>query len=70
MCEADGDEVNILITIHDSFVFQAAPEKEEFVAELIKRMSSVQEPPFNMTVPFLMDVGQGENWAIASYGDK
>jgi DNA polymerase I-like protein with 3'-5' exonuclease and polymerase domains len=70
MCEADGDEVNVIMTIHDSFVFQAPPEKQEFVDQLIARMSSVQEDPFNMRVPFLMDVGKGENWAIASYGDK
>lgn len=70
MCEADGDEVNIIMTIHDSFVFQAPPEKQQFVDDLIARLSSVQEDPFNLRVPFLMDVGKGENWAIASYGDK
>lgn len=70
MCEADGDVVNLLITIHDSFVFQAPPERREFVDDMIKRLSSVQEEPFNMRVPFLMDVGSGPNWAIASYGDK
>ncbi len=70
MCEAEGDEVNILMTIHDSFVFQAPPDRQEFVDHLINRLSSVQEEPFNMRVPFLMDVGKGDNWAIASYGDK
>lgn len=70
MCEADGDEVNIIMTIHDSFVFQAPAEKKDFVDHLIARLSSVQEDPFNLRVPFLMDVGSGENWAIASYGDK
>lgn len=69
-CEAINDEVQILMTIHDSFVFQAPEDRKDFVDEMIKRMSSVQEPPFSMRVPFLMDVGKGENWAIASYGDK
>jgi len=69
-CESIGDEVQILMTIHDSFVFQAPEGREEFVDEMVKQMSSVQVPPFNMRVPFLMDVGKGHDWSEASYGDK
>ena len=64
------DRVQILMTIHDSFVFQAPEGREEFVDEMVKQMSSVQVPPFNMRVPFLMDVGKGHDWSEASYGDK
>ncbi len=66
-----GDEVHIMMTIHDSFVFQSPPEKHEWVVNtLVPELENVQCDPFNLIVPFKMDVGRGKNWAIATYGEE
>ena len=71
MCEARGDIVHLLMTVHDSFVWQApdTPEGEAFSAEMVKAMEDVQGPPFNLSIPFIVDVGSGANWKEASFGE-
>lgn len=63
--------LQLLMTVHDSFEFQAedSPEGEALAAFIIGMWSAVQCEPFNLRVPFVMDVGKGETWAIATYGE-
>lgn len=72
MCEAEGDLVHMLLSIHDAFQWQApnTPEGEAFSREMEHQMCRVQEPPFNLNVPFVVDSGSGPDWARATYGDK
>lgn len=72
--EGEGlDElIQLLMTIHDSIAMQALQGERgrAAVKELVRICCDVQGPPFNLRVPFIMDVGIGPNWAIATYGDK
>ncbi len=67
------EQLNVLMTIHDSFLGQRIPGVLNFgdstLDALIKIALDVQSAPFNLKVPFKMDVGSGANWAIATYGD-
>jgi DNA polymerase I-like protein with 3'-5' exonuclease and polymerase domains len=72
LCEAEGDEVNLLMTVHDSIVLQAPlTDKHKKIADdVITLFERVQQPPFNLKVPFVMDVGRGANWGIAKFGPE
>jgi DNA polymerase I-like protein with 3'-5' exonuclease and polymerase domains len=60
-------EVNILLSIHDSTIWQR--DEGHDPTELIRVIENVaQEPQFNLKVPIPVDVGTGRNWAEASYG--
>lgn len=69
--EAEGDQTHMLMTVHDSLEWQAAPGDlgVQHSAELVRICTDVQSAPFNLRVPFIMDVGFGESWAIATYGE-
>lgn len=69
--ESEGDIVHLLMTVHDSINWQA-PKTEEgrrISARIVEIATAVQCEPFNLRVPFIMDVGSGPNWAIATYGE-
>jgi DNA polymerase-1 len=70
MCEDAGDIVQILMTVHDSFNGQRqdTPEANALFLEMEHEMKRVQEPPFNLRVPFEMDGYEGANWAEATFG--
>ena len=72
MLEAEGDAVQLLMTIHDSFLWQGVMDDRgtRIVDDLKKLLVDVQSPPFNLRVPFKMDIGSGANWAEATYGGK
>jgi DNA polymerase-1 len=72
MLEAEGDIVQLLMTIHDSFLWQGVRDDRgnKIVENLRALLVDVQSPPFSLRVPFKLDVGAGENWAIATYGGK
>jgi DNA polymerase-1 len=63
------DGIDILLTIHDSTIFQAEPEGKHPAA--IKRLLEgvAQEPDFNLIVPIPVDEGHGKHWGHASYGE-
>ena len=71
MCEENGDVVQLLMTVHDSFVWQApkTAEAQRLVDEMTAMIDDVQCEPYNLRVPFLLEVGHGPNWAIATYGE-
>ena len=70
MLEREGDKTHLLMTVHDSFEWQAPDnaEGEDTSKRIVEFMSDVQTEPFNLRVPFIMDVGHGKNWAIATWG--
>jgi DNA polymerase I-like protein with 3'-5' exonuclease and polymerase domains len=68
--ESIGDPVRLLMTVHDSLLWQA-PDTEEgrkLSVELIARLEDVMSPPFNLSVPFLIDWDCGINWKEATFG--
>lgn len=70
--ENDNDKyAHILMTIHDSFPFQAAKgaKGEAAAKELVRIWEDVQSPPYSLKVPFVMDVGKGPDWGVATYGE-
>lgn len=72
MCEDAGDIVRILMTVHDSFngQYQNTPEAKSLFRDMVAFMESVQDEPFNLSVPFMMDGFEGPNWAVATFGEK
>jgi DNA polymerase I-like protein with 3'-5' exonuclease and polymerase domains len=58
-------QVQILMTIHDSLVWQR--EKGFDTSELARLIEAVPEE-FNLGLPIPYEIGTGANWAEASYG--
>jgi DNA polymerase-1 len=69
--EAYPDEINILLTIHDSFIWQSSWKADNpKLREMVRIMEDVQSPPFNFATPIPVEVILGRNWGEASYGEK
>lgn len=70
MCEDNGDIVQILMTVHDSFngQFEETPQARKLFGEMVDHMAEVQCEPYNLTVPFLLEGEEGRNWAEATFG--
>lgn len=68
--EGEGDRTQLLMTIHDSFVWQApqTPEGEADSKKLTEIMLDVRGAPFNLRVPFAVDCDKGKTWSEASFG--
>ncbi len=63
--EAEGN-IQILMTIHDSFIHQSTPDAN--VRELRRIIESVA-PSFDLLLPIPVETaGRAKNWADASYG--
>lgn len=66
-CEAHGGRIQMLMTIHDSFMYQTDND------DLAKELQGVIEnaaPKLGVIIPIPTETGKGKNWAEASYGDK
>ena len=72
MLEAGGDRSQLLMTIHDSLLWQSpdTPEGRQDAQAIVQMMETVQEEPFNLKVPFVVDWLHGDNWAQASFEEK
>lgn len=70
MCEDCGDIVQVNMTVHDSFngQYQDTPEARAIFDDMIAMLSEVQNEPFNLSVPFVLEGTEGRNWAEATYG--
>jgi len=70
--ESQGDLIHLLMTVHDSIEYQKpmGAEGDRQRAEMRALMVDVQSAPYNLRVPFVMDSGQGRNWAEATYGPE
>jgi DNA polymerase I-like protein with 3'-5' exonuclease and polymerase domains len=67
-CETQ-DDIDILISIHDSVMFQAVPN-QKVVKELVRILEDCQSEPLNFIVPIPVELACGKNWGAASYGEK
>lgn len=69
--ESLNEPGQLLMSVHDSFNWQLpkGEEGDKHRDEMVRIMLAVQEPPFNLRVPFKVDMGRGDNWAQASFGE-
>jgi DNA polymerase-1 len=65
--DAYPNEVQILLTIHDSLLWQRNPAHDP--KDLIRSIEYVAEE-LGISVPIPFGLGSGKDWAQASYGDK
>lgn len=63
-----GDDFPLQLTVHDSFVFSCPFDRKGDLKEIRGRLEDVYNHPFNLTVPCVVDVEIGANWAEATYG--
>ncbi len=72
ICEDNGDIVQILMTVHDSFngQFEDTPEARALLTHIDHVLEQVQCEPFNLSVPFVVEGHEGPNWAVATFGSK
>lgn len=69
--DAYPDLIQMLLTIHDSLIWQRDPGRVDLLKELVRIIENVpHEPQFNLIVPIPFEVGSGRHWAESSYGDK
>lgn len=70
LCEDNGDIVRVLMTVHDSFngQYQNTPEARALFEQMILEMEDVQSAPFNLSIPFLLEGTEGDDWAEATWG--
>ena len=70
MVEAEtfSGKIELLLSIHDSLVFQAVdyPEGAEDAKGLVEMMAYTAGDPLGISVPCIVDVESGVNWAEAS----
>lgn len=69
-CEDNGDIVQVLMTVHDSFNGQRenTPEAKKLLDEIVHAMEQVQCEPYNLSVPFVMEGEEGGDWCEATWG--
>lgn len=60
---------NMLLTIHDSIVFEIHNDYKHLIETLKDIMERVQVKPFDLKVPFIAEWKAGDNWASATYGN-
>lgn len=71
MLESSGDKTaHLLASVHDSLAWQSLKgvSGNKATEEIKRRMVAVQEPPFNLRVPFVVEHHKGPNWAAATFG--
>lgn len=62
--------VRMILTIHDSILFEVHKDYQHLIKEIKQIMENVQSPPFNLRVPFIADGKWGINWSDATYGSN
>lgn len=72
VCEEQGDIVQILMTVHDSYngQYQDTHEARALFEEIIRDMEDVQCDPFNLSVPFILEGEEGQDWSEATFGKE
>jgi len=65
--DAHPNDVQMLLTIHDSLLWQRNPAHDP--TELIRIVENVGNE-LGVSVPLPFGLGSGPDWAKASYGDK
>lgn len=57
--QTQGDDVRMLMQVHDELVFEIKEEKVEQISQIIKEL---MESAATINVPLIADVGIGDNW--------
>lgn len=68
--EAEGDTSHLLMTVHDSIIWQSPEGDTETPKWIVAIMVNLNGPPFNLTVPFTVDLTSGKNWAEVKFGKE
>lgn len=70
LCEDNGDIVRVLMTVHDSYngQYQNTPEARALFEHMVKEMAEVQIAPYDLSVPFVLEGTEGQDWCEASFG--
>lgn len=69
--DAYPDDLQILLSIHDSIIFQVSKRGRKYLKALLNELDVlVLKAPFDMDIPIPMELVGGSNWAEASYGPK
>lgn len=63
------DIIQLLLNIHDAILLQIHKDHLQLVPKIGAMFAAVQEPPFNLKIPFHSDYHMGPDWAQASYGE-
>lgn len=67
--DAYPNELQVLLSIHDSTLFQLDRGRRDLAVEARRLLEGVaHEPDFNLSVPIPVEEGFGKNWSEASYG--
>jgi len=67
---ANGDEVHMLLSIHDSLDFQFHEDNRKVFERALEIMEDFGPGrSVELRLPMVVDVGEGPNWEIASYGE-
>lgn len=53
------DQAKLLLQVHDELVFEA---DQKIAEELSKQIATVMESVVKISVPLVVEVGQGQNW--------
>ena len=56
------DQAKLLLQVHDELVFEA---DETIADELSKQIAEVMQSVLDISVPFVVEVGHGQNWDAA-----
>lgn len=69
--DAHPDLLQLLLTIHDSLVFQSPDGVRKEIVDMIRAIEDMAtKPPLSVIVPLPMELTGGKDWAEASYSDK
>jgi DNA polymerase-1 len=55
----------MILQVHDELVFEVPEQDCKAVAETVKRVMERAAEPLQLSVPLVVDVGIGKNWADA-----
>ncbi len=56
----------MLLQVHDELLFEAPPSEVARTIEVVKQvMESADRPAVSLSVPLVVEVGQGPSWAEA-----
>lgn len=71
--ESEGDDTNLLNSIHDDLAYQFMPVYEWQYREALRIMTDVDKDSptavIKIDIPLHVDAKEGRNWAVATYGE-
>jgi DNA polymerase-1 len=68
---AQGRPIDILNTVHDALLMQFDPQEYHHYEQCLKIMTQCgPDDVIKLDIPLKVNTAEGENWAIATYGDE